>query len=248
MTGADRSGSGGEGAEPARHSWGPAKTAGRAGPMKWYADAPAMRARQVVTDVAVALWCLGSIRVAVATSSGLRQLQEPTERLQSAGDLLADGPGPLGVAGEKLAAAGTRAHDGIGRVAFVLGLVVAVALMGWVAARWVPRRLHHAREAGAVLALYRDVDALALRAATTLPLHHLARLGPDPVGRWRRAEPGAAVQLAALQCQEFGVHPPRGPWQPPGAPVAGRPGAPDGYEAVDARDPASALSPRAADR
>ncbi|MBB3674695.1 hypothetical protein [Modestobacter versicolor] len=185
--------------------------------MKWYADAPAMRARQVVTDVVVVLWCLTSTRVAVATSSVLRQVQEPTERLRSAGDLLADGPGPVGDAGERLAAAGTKAHDAVGRASLVLGLVVAVVLMGWVAARWVPRRVHHAREAGAVLALHRDVDALALRAATTLPLHRLARLGPDPVARWRRGEPGAAAQLAALQCQEFGVHPPHDPGRPPGS-------------------------------
>ncbi|WP_369138731.1 hypothetical protein [Modestobacter versicolor] len=185
--------------------------------MKWYADAPGMRARQVVADVLVVLWCLTSTRVAVATSTGLRQVQEPTERLQSAGDLLADGPGPIGDAGERLAAAGTKAHEAIGRASFVFGLVVAVALMGWVAARWVPRRVHHAREAGAVLALHRDVDALALRAATTLPLHSLARLGPDPVARWRRGEPGATAQLAALQCREFGVHPPDDTRQPPGS-------------------------------
>ena len=189
--------------------------------MKWYADDPAMRTRQVVVDVLVVSWCLLSSWLAQATSSGLRRLQEPTERLQSAGDLLADGPGPIGDAGERLAAAGTKAHDGIGRAAFVLGLVVAVVLMGWVAARWVPRRVHHAREAGAVLALHRDVDALALRAATTLPLHRLARLGPDPVARWRRGEPGAAGQLAALQCQEYGVHPPHDPWQPPGPSASG---------------------------
>lgn len=170
-----------------------------------------MRTRQVVGDVAVALWCLLSSWLAMATSDGLRRLQEPTERLEDVGDRLADGPGPIGDAGEKLTAAGTKAHDGIGRAAFVLGLVVALVLTGWVAARWLPRRVARAREAGAVLALARDVDALALRAATSLPLHRLARLGPDPVARWRRGEPGAGEQLAALQRRAFGVRPPPGP-------------------------------------
>lgn len=81
----------------------------------------------------VALWCLLSSWPAMTTSSRLRRLQEPTERLQDVGNVLADGPGPLGQAGEKLTASGTKAHDGIGRAAFVLGLVVAVVL--WAGSR-----------------------------------------------------------------------------------------------------------------
>lgn len=237
MTGTDRAGPGREAA-----TW-PARTGGTgARTLTWYADDPGTRTRQVVGDAAVALWCLMSTWLAMTVSSGLRRLQEPTERLQDVGDLLGKGPGPLGDAGEKLSAAGIKAHDGIGIAAIALGVVVAVVLMGWVAARWLPRRVRHARDTAAVLHLNRDVDALALRAATTLPLHRLARLGPDPVARWWRGEPGTAEQLATLQRHVFGVRPPTDPPQPM-APIPSQAWPPDDDERY--RPPRPAPTPPA---
>ncbi len=196
--------------------------------MKWYADAPGLRRRQQALDLAVLLWCLLFVRLAQLVHGGVLRLQEPGRQLQGAGTRLADSLSsaadrvsgaplvggrlrdPLDTAagaGRAVADAGASGQDAIGHLALVLALVVALVPIGIVLARWLPHRLRYASEAAAAVRLRGDVELLALRAATSLPLARLARLGPEPVARWRRGEPGAAEALAALELRTLGLEP-----------------------------------------
>ena len=156
------------------------------------------------------------------------RLQEPGRQLAEAGNGLAGGLGdaagrvadapligdrlraPLDAASEASRAvgrAGTAGQDAVAAVALVLALVVALLPIGYALSRYLPYRARYAREAGAAVALRGDVELLALRAASTLPLSRLATLGPEPVGRWRRGEPGAAEDLARLELASMGLLP-----------------------------------------
>ncbi len=195
-------------------------------PMKWYADDGAMRIRQQALDVAVLMWCYLFLRLGQAVHGLVLRLQEPGRELQGAGDRLAGGlgdaarrvagaplvgdrlRGPLDAAAEAsraVAGAGAAGQEAVGHLALVLALIVALIPIGYALSSWLPYRLRYAREAAAAVALRGDVELLALRAATSLPLSRLARLGPEPVARWRRGEPGAAQELAALELGSLGV-------------------------------------------
>ena len=194
--------------------------------MKWYADSPARRVRQLALDVGVVLWCWLWIRLAAGIKGVVLRLQEPGRLLQDAGNSLAGGltdaasrvsgtpligdrlRDPLAAAataGHAVANAGTTTTTAVARLALVLALVVALLPIASALALWLPIRFRYAREAAAAVRLSGDVDLLALRAATSLPLSRLARLGPDPVARWRQGDPAAAQQLAALALAELGV-------------------------------------------
>lgn len=196
--------------------------------MKWYADTPGRRAQQVALDLGVVLWCWLWIRLAMGIKGVVLRLQEPGRLLQNAGNSLAGGltdaasrvsgtpligdrlRDPLAAAataGHAVADAGSTTTTVVARLALVLALVVALLPIAYVISRWLPYRLRYAREAAAAVRLSGDVDLLALRAATSLPLSRLARLGPDPVARWRHGDPAAAQQLAALALAELGVRP-----------------------------------------
>lgn len=197
--------------------------------VKWYADTPARRAWQVALDIGVVLWCWAWIRLAVAVKNVVLRLQEPGRLLEHAGSNLAGGledaasrvsgapligdrlRDPLAAAanaGHAVASAGTATQTTVARLAMVLALVIALLPIAYALCRWLPYRFRYAREAAAAVRLCDDVDLLALRAATSLPLTRLARLGPDPVARWRRGDPEAAQQLAALALAELGVRRP----------------------------------------
>ncbi len=194
--------------------------------MHWYAETPALRSRQVLHDVAVALWVLLWLRIGFAVHDAVGRLAGPGRELEAAGDRLSGGladaaegadgvplvgdglRGPLDAAagaGRSLAAAGSAQQDAVGTLALVLALLLAGLPVVLVLARWLPSRLRFAGEHGAALALRDDVELWALRAALSRPLPELARLGPDPVGRWRRGEPGAAEALAALERRAHGL-------------------------------------------
>jgi hypothetical protein len=116
--------------------------------------------------------------------------------------------GPLDAAAgaaRSFAAAGADQQQAIHRLALVLGLTIGLLPVANLIWRWLPRRLRYAREAGAALRLRGDTELLALRAAAFTPLHELAQLGPEPVARWRRGEPGAGEALAALELTRLGL-------------------------------------------
>jgi hypothetical protein len=194
--------------------------------MSWYAETPALRSRQLLRDAAVALWVLVWVRIGVAVHEAVQRLAAPGRSLEEAGRELSDGlagaadragdvpllgdelSSPLDSAsgaGESLARAGAAQQDAVGLLSLVLALVVAGLPVLVVLLWWLPSRLSFAREHAAARALRGDDELWALRAALHRPLPELARLGPDPVGRWQRGEPGAAAALAALERRSAGL-------------------------------------------
>lgn len=194
--------------------------------MQWYAEDPSVRTRQVVLDVAVAVWVLVWLRIGGAVHAAVDRLAAPGREMHEAGTGLADGlssaaeqtgevpllgealRSPLdsaASAGDALARAGAAQQDAVGTLALVLAALLAGIPIVWALQRWLPRRLSFARDHEAAGLLRDDVELWALRAALERPLHELATLGPDPVGRWRRGEPGAAEELAALQRRAQGL-------------------------------------------
>lgn len=194
--------------------------------MSWYAETPALRSRQLLLDVAVVVWVLVWWRIGAAVHTAVSRLAEPGRDLEAAGDRIsgglsgaADGAddvplvgdglrAPLDLAaeaGQSLSSAGAAQQDAVQVIALVLALVIAglpvVLALCW----WLPSRIGFAREHRAAVQLRDDVELWALRAALHQPLPELARLGPDPVGRWRRGEPGAAEALARLERQSRGL-------------------------------------------
>jgi len=194
--------------------------------MRWYAEAGPLRTRQLVTDAAVVLWVLLWLRIGRGVHEAVSQLAAPGRQLERAGDGLSGGladaaqsaadvpfvggglRGPLDAAagaGSALARAGVAQQEAVAFLAVLLGLLLAGIPIAWALQRWLPGRLAWARAAGAATTLRNDVELFALRAAVHRPLHELATLGPDPVGRWKRGEPGAAEALADLELRALGL-------------------------------------------
>lgn len=194
--------------------------------MTWYAETPALRRRQQLTDAAVGVWVLLWLRIGSSVYDAVRRLGAPGRELEEAGTGLARGLGgaaeradgvpllgdglraPLDAAagaGDALARAGAAQQESVGTLALVLAVLLAGLPIAWALQRWLPSRLTWARETAAAVRLRGDVELLALRAAAHRPLSELARLGPDPVGRWRRGEAGAAQALAELELRAQGL-------------------------------------------
>lgn len=194
--------------------------------MTWYAETGPLRARQLLGDALLVLWVLLWVRVGLAVKDAVDRLAAPGRELEQAGSGLSGGlrgaaeraqelpvvggglaaplEGAAG-AGDALARAGVAQQDAVGTLSLVLALLLAGIPVVWAVQRRLPARLAWARQAAAVRTLRGDVELFALRAATHRPLSELARLGPDPVGRWRRGEPGAAEALAALELRAHGL-------------------------------------------
>jgi len=206
--------------------------------MRWYAETPALRNRQILSDLGVLLWSLLWLRIGTAVHGAVMKLAAPGRQLEDAGNSLSGGlsdaagkaggvplvgdglRSPLDAAagaGKALAGAGIAQQDAVSALALLLGVVIVLLPVLYVVGRWLPGRMRWGREASAAASLRGDVELLALRAATRLPMSSLARLGPEPVGRWRRGEPGAAEALAALELRELGLV------SSPAGPATGRP-------------------------
>ena len=200
--------------------------------MRWYAETETLRRRQLLTDALVLLWVVLWIRIGVAVHRAVSRLAAPGRELEEAGTGFADSLGgaadstddlPLvggdlrgrldaaAGAGGALARAGVAQQEAVGVLALLLALLLAGIPIAWALQRWLPGRLAWARTAGAAVALRGDVELFAMRAAVHRPLHELAALGPDPVGRWQRGEPGAAQALADLELRAAGLSSGRAP-------------------------------------
>ena len=196
--------------------------------MTLYAQTGPLRTRQLLTDAAVAVWVVVWLRIGASVHEAVRRLAAPGRELEEAGNGLSGGltraaeraddvpvvggglSAPLDVAagaGDALARAGVAQQEAVATLALVLAVLLAGIPIAWALQRWLPGRLAWARQATAAARLRDDVELFALRAAVGRPLHELARLGPDPVGRWRRGEPGAAEALAALELRARGLRP-----------------------------------------
>lgn len=222
-------GSGATGGTGGRGTGGQSAPASGGARMKWYADQPRQRVRQQISDAAVLVGALLFLRLGQLVYDAVQSLQGAIAKVEQAGGGLADGlsdaaraagGAPLiggglrapfdaaAGAARSLGAAGAAEQEAVHKLALVLGMTIGllpVVLLIWL---WLPRRVRYAREAGAALWMRDDIELLALRAATFIPLYRLAQLGPNPVARWRRGEPGAAEALAELELSRLGL---RGP-------------------------------------
>ena len=202
--------------------------------MHLYASHPALRTRQVLADLGMLAWALLWFLVARTVHRAVLVLAEPGRAVEDLGDSLADNMAgaagaaeDLPVVGDDLAApleslagsagsvsgAGQAAQDAVGTLATVLAVVLFVLPVGWLLLRWLPWRLHYARDAGAAQRLLRtrrdddvpDLDLLAARAVATAPLPRLAAL-PDGTGAaWRAGDPAAVRALAGLELARLGL-------------------------------------------
>ena len=201
--------------------------------LKLYADSGALFLRQLLTDFLVVAWVVAWIWIGHAVHDGTLALAEPGHRIQSSatsmGGSLRDAGGTLSdipvvgsgvaepfqraaAAADSIAAAGDAEVAAAERLAFWLGLSIALIPSLVVLAFYLPTRVRFARNASAG---QRFVDAdpdlrlFALRAMTNQPLHVLARISDDPVTAWQLNDRDVVRRLAVLELDESGLVPPR---------------------------------------
>lgn len=197
--------------------------------MKLYADRAVPRMRQLITDLIVVAWVYVWIRVAMRLFDLIQKLAVPGQKLEAAGNGLADNLGKVGdkigdvpVAGKSLAApfgdaakaarslagAGQEQQDVINQLAWVLSVMLLAVPLALVLFVWLPLRIRWVRRASAAAKL-RGVqagrDLLALRALATQPLGRLVKLDPDIATAWRRGDPDAVESLAQLHLRRLGL-------------------------------------------
>lgn len=199
--------------------------------MKLYAAAPARFARQLVTDLLLVVWVLAWVSIGDTVHDGTMALAEPGLRIESSAGSLADsmteagdflGGVPLvgdgaavpftkaSEASESLAAAGRAEVEAVERLAFWLGLTIAVIPIVVVVAFYLPGRVRFVREATAGQKLIdsaADEDLFAWRAMANQPMQRLARVSDDPVGAVRRGDRETIRALAALEMRDVGLAP-----------------------------------------
>ncbi|WP_151523440.1 hypothetical protein [Serinicoccus kebangsaanensis] len=197
--------------------------------MRWYADAPVRRTRQVAADLFVLGWVVVWVLVGRWVFGLVMTLAAPADPLRSAGtglqtrmndvagrvteiplvgdDLQAPFTGAAGV-GTDLVTAGDRLEGSVTTVAWLVSLLSAgtpilVVVLVWALLRlaWVRR----ARSLGGELDDPESVQLLALRALVRQHPRRLQRLVPDPVGAWTSGDPEALRALADLELAEVGL-------------------------------------------
>lgn len=200
--------------------------------MKFYATTPARHATQVVGDLLLLVWVYLAVRAGRAVYEATLSLADPGRRLEDAGRRLgaglgdaADRLGGLPVVGADvrqpldeaaraagaLVRAGQQQQSAVGRLAVLLGVLIAAVPILLAVLSWVPARLRFARRAGAAQRFIdsdRDLDLFALRAMANQPMHVLARVSPDPAGAWRRGDTAVIRELAVLELRSVGLRPP----------------------------------------
>ena len=201
--------------------------------MKLYADTPARRTRQLLSDVLVLLWVGTWVWLGRQTHDVVMGLKAPADSITSAGtsvhsslagagdqagqiplvgDQLKQWLGQAASSGTTLSRAGTSMATTVERVSLVLGLVVALVPIVVVVALWLYVRVGFARRASAAqrfIDASADLDLFALRAMATQPLSALARISDDPAGAWRRQDTAVIRELATLELRDQGLRPPR---------------------------------------
>lgn len=195
--------------------------------MKFYAERPARRLAQLVTDLMALGWLAAGGWLAWWAFEQLMRLQAPGEELAQTGEdisgVFADGAGAAGrapVVGDELAGAlrpgidagaalsraGRAQAEAVTTVAtgtavLVVALVLVPVLLGWLPVRW-----RYARAAAAAAAVrVSDTDLLALRALVHLPPRRLLTVSDQPAASWRSRDPLVCRRLADLELARLGL-------------------------------------------
>jgi hypothetical protein len=198
--------------------------------MKLYAESPARRGRQLLTDLAVVGWVALWVWLAVKLYRLVEKLAVPGQKMESAGDgisgNLSDAGGKVdnipGVGGKlaepfdkaaeaakSLADAGRDQQAIVHDMAWVLALLLLMAPLALVLFIWLPMRLRWISRASAASRLIRSgqggTDLLALRALANQPLRRLSKVDTDPVAAWRRGDNQVVSDLAGLELRRLGL-------------------------------------------
>ncbi|MDQ1246374.1 MAG: hypothetical protein QG597_742 [Actinomycetota bacterium] len=197
--------------------------------MKFYADTPTRKTRQILSDVWFVFWCALWVWVAVRLHNLIVPLGAPGEQLAGAGDSLSqnmteagdavDGLPFIGdrvrdpfdrmsEAGQSLADAGRGQQEVVDKLALFLPLALAFLAIALLAVVWLPLRIRFISRATAAqryLVAADDVDLFALRALARQPLSQLVAIDADPAGAWRRGDPVVIRSLAALELRGEGL-------------------------------------------
>jgi hypothetical protein len=199
--------------------------------MRFYADTPLRRIRQVIADLLVLCWLAASIvvgssvglvlyRIADGVAKAGRQTTSAARQLRSSADSVSGLPlvgsrvaDPLRSLGNSLDSVGTGLngdtaslhHAGVAYAIALSILASAVPVFAWclTRARWI-------RRASAVRGPLSedDLEALAYEATARSGLRTLRRLPPGTVVAWSAGNPRARRELAALRLAHLGLRPP----------------------------------------
>jgi hypothetical protein len=197
--------------------------------VKLYADRAPTILRQFLTDLLVAAWVYAWIRLGMTLFDLVQKLAVPGQKLEGAGNGLADN---LSSAGDKIdglpgvgnavaapfnkaadaaraiAASGQDQQGVVDDLAWVLSVMLVAVPVALVLVIWLPLRVRWMRRASSAARL-RDAstgrDLLALRALATQPLGKLVKLDPQIASAWRRGDPDAVEALARLQLRSLGL-------------------------------------------
>ncbi|MGL5825995.1 MAG: hypothetical protein ACRCYU_14465 [Nocardioides sp.] len=199
--------------------------------MKFYADLPLRRSRQIIGDLMLVGWVTLWIKMAYvihAVTLKLGAVGQLTDRsatalakqMEAAGGAMDQVPvvgdrasapfGKAADASDNLAEAGRAQVQAVDELAFWLGLITACIPIlivggGYLYLRW---RFVRAATAGRKFVdSSADVDLFALRAMANQPLHVLARISDDPAGAWRGRDGPVIARLADLELRESGLRP-----------------------------------------
>ena len=197
--------------------------------MKLYADRASTVLRQLLTDLLVIVWIYLWVRLGMMLFDLIQKLAVPGQKLEGAGNGLAENfdnvgkriddlPGagnaiaaPFQQAAEaarSIANAGRDQQDIVNDLAWVTSLMLVAIPLAVVLFVWLPLRVRWVRRASAASRL-RGVDSgrdlLALRALATQPLGRLMKVDPQIAAAWRRGDPHAVEALARLELRSLGL-------------------------------------------
>lgn len=202
--------------------------------MKFYADTPGRRHRQILSDVGFVAWIVVWIWLATKMFSLVLMLGTPGEAIASAGTSLSENMVSAGEAidglpvvgesvrapfdrmsqaGTSIADAGRGQQEAVTKLAWFAAGCLALVPIATLAAVWLPVRLRFIRRASAAqhfIDSNDDLDLFALRALARQPMHVLAAVDDDPAGKWRRGDQDIIRALADLELRDEGLRaPPR---------------------------------------
>jgi hypothetical protein len=196
--------------------------------MRLYAETAALRARQLLGDLAVLAWVAAWTAAGITLYRLVGKLAAPGRRLEQAGGAFADDVaglqeqvgripavgddlqepfGRLGGLGHELAETGASQQQLVDQLALWLAVVVVAVPVAALLVMWLPRRVAWAREAGAASRLRAagaDLELFAIRAVANRSLRELRRVTPDPAGALRA---GDYQGLAELELRALGLRP-----------------------------------------
>ncbi|MEU3794748.1 hypothetical protein [Streptomyces fructofermentans] len=201
--------------------------------MRFYAQTPVRRSRQVVADLIAVALIAAAVWFALAVRDVILKLAEPGRQAENAGDSLASGLGDAGDAASKvplvgnslkkplqsaadagtgLADAGQSLQDIVGQVATLTAIALIVLPVSFVLVLWLPLRMRWIRRSVTTRRVFDapgGADLLALRALMG-PLRDLTAVPAPPGGladAWRRGDQQVIADLSAVALRRAGLRP-----------------------------------------